>query len=151
MDFFDKLGKTASKAYQYTAEKTTKLSKEAKLRMQMNQDKSSVDELYQKIGKRIYESHILEDDKTLEGDINKFLEQIDNLTEKIKDESNQILELKDKKECPNCYSKILKDFAFCPNCGAEQKEGKSSEYPANKEEDIIIEDHLDTLKEEEDD
>ena len=32
MDFFDKLGKQASKTYKYTAQKTSKLAREAKLK-----------------------------------------------------------------------------------------------------------------------
>lgn len=39
MDFLDKLGKTASKTYKYTTEKTSRLAKETKLKMSMNDKK----------------------------------------------------------------------------------------------------------------
>lgn len=52
MDFFDKLGKQASRTYKYTTEKTSKIAREAKLRMQMNEHKGQIEELYEKIGKR---------------------------------------------------------------------------------------------------
>ena len=32
----------------------------------------------------------------------------------------QCLELKDKKQCPKCYSEIEKEMKFCPNCGYKQ-------------------------------
>lgn len=58
MDFFDKIGKKASKTYRYTAEKTSKLAKEAKLRMSMSENKAKIEDLYEEIGKRIYKHHI---------------------------------------------------------------------------------------------
>ena len=46
MGFFDNLGKKASAAYDATAEKTSKLAKEAKLRMKINENKSNIKDLY---------------------------------------------------------------------------------------------------------
>jgi len=42
VDFFNKLGKKASKTYKITAEKTGKLAKEAKLRLKINENKSDI-------------------------------------------------------------------------------------------------------------
>ena len=124
MDFFDKLGKQASKTYQYTAKKTSKLAKEAKLKMQMNEHKSQIEDLYTQIGKKLYEHHV--NDKTLDIDIDAILEeyciQIDELCDRIEDERKELLTLKDKKQCPNCFCEIELDCNYCPNCGNEQKE-----------------------------
>ena len=49
MGFFDNLGKKASKAYDVTAEKTSKIAKEAKLRMKMNENKSEINNIYKEI------------------------------------------------------------------------------------------------------
>ena len=46
MGFFDNLGKKASAAYDATAEKTSKIAKEAKLRMKMNENKSEINNIY---------------------------------------------------------------------------------------------------------
>ena len=45
MGFFDNLGKKASAAYDATAEKTSKLAKEAKLRMKINEKKKNIKDL----------------------------------------------------------------------------------------------------------
>ena len=52
MGFFDNLGKKASKAYDATAEKTSKIAKEAKLRMKINENKSEIKDIYKEIGKK---------------------------------------------------------------------------------------------------
>ena len=58
MGFFDNLGKKASAAYDATAEKTSKIAKEAKLRMKMNENKSEINNIYKEIGKKVYEKHV---------------------------------------------------------------------------------------------
>ena len=49
----------------------------------------------------------------------------------------QCLELKDKRQCPNCFAEIEKDVKFCPKCGTKQE--KIKEEPAKEVE--IIEDN----------
>lgn len=124
MDFFDKLGKEARKTYKYTTEKTSKLAKEAKLKMQMNEHKGEIEDLYELIGKKMYEHHI--NGKDLDIDIEAVLEeyciQIDELCDLIEDERKELLTLKDKKQCPNCFCEIDLNCNYCPNCGDEQKE-----------------------------
>lgn len=142
MDFFDKLGKQASKTYKYTAQKTSKLAREAKLKMQMNEHKDEIEDLYLQIGKKLYEHHVK--DKGLDIDIEAVLEeyciQIDELCDRIEEERKEILTLKDKKQCPNCFCEIELDYNYCPNCGDEQNEefARVEEYTQelNKEEQI---------------
>lgn len=120
MDFLDKLGKKASQTY----EKTSKLAKEAKLKMAINEKKSQIEEVYEEIGKKAYEHHI--SDKSIDIDIEAILEEycikIDELCDRIEDERKELLTLKDKKQCPNCFFEIDLDFKYCPNCGAQQGE-----------------------------
>ena len=54
MDIFNKIGKKATETYKVTAEKTGKLAKEAKLKMEINTYKSNVQELYTEIGEKVY-------------------------------------------------------------------------------------------------
>lgn len=125
MDFFDKLGKQASKTYEYTTKKTSKLAREAKLKMQMNEHKGKIEELYEEIGKKMYEHHV--NDQALDIDIESILEeyciQIDELCDRIEEERKELLTLREKKQCPNCFCEIELDYNYCPNCGDEQKEG----------------------------
>lgn len=123
MDFFDKLGKKASETYKYTAQKTSKLAREAKLKMQMNEHKSQIEALYEQIGKKLYEHHV--NDKALDIDIEAILEeyciQIDELCDRIEEERKELLTLRDKRQCPNCFCEIELDYQYCPNCGDKQQ------------------------------
>lgn len=130
MDFFDKLGKQASKTYKYTTEKTSKIAREAKLKMQMSEHKGQIEELYNKIGKRMYENHIKDDDVDIdiEAELEEYFIQIDELCDRIEEERKEILTLKEKKQCPNCFCEIELDYNYCPNCGDEQKEDYDEFY-----------------------
>lgn len=120
MEFFDKLGKKASEAYKVTADKTGKLAKEAKLRMKMGELKSEINKIYEDIGKKIYENHVLEEKEDISNQIEEQCTKIDCLSDEIESILKQCLELKDKRQCPNCYAEIEKDVKFCPECGAKQ-------------------------------
>ena len=120
MEFFDKLGKKASEAYKVTADKTGKLAKEAKLRMKMGELKSEINKIYEDIGKKIYENHVLEEKKDISNQIEEQCTKIDCLSDEIESILKHCLELKDKRQCPNCYAEIEKDVKFCPECGAKQ-------------------------------
>ena len=51
------------------------------------------------------------------------------LSDEIEDLLMQCLELRDKKQCKNCYVEIEKEYKYCPNCGAKQDgEEKKEEY-----------------------
>ena len=65
MEFFDKLGKKATEAYKITADKTGKIAKETKMRLKMSELKSQVNDLYEEIGKKVYEKHIAKEEITL--------------------------------------------------------------------------------------
>lgn len=134
MEFFDKLGKKASEAYKVTADKTGKIAKEAKLRMKMNELKSDINDIYEDIGKVVYENYVREEKQDISKDLDEKCTKINCLSDEIESYLRECLELKDKKKCPNCYVQIEKDVKFCPECGAKQ-EGKNEE-PA-KEVEIV--------------
>lgn len=124
MEILDKIGKTATKTYQYTAEKTGKLAKEAKLRLKMSEHKDEIDELYQQIGKTVYENYLAEKEDA-ESIITTCCYQIDELAEQIDKERKELLQLKDRRQCKNCFCEIEKSYIFCPKCGARQQEQNS--------------------------
>ena len=124
MDFFNKLGKKATETYQFTKEKTTKISEELKLRNKINENKNKVEELYLEIGKCVYDEY-------------KTGEKCDQLTEKceeimaLQEENNRIedkiLGIKDLKKCIKCNTEISKDSEFCNKCGEKQPEEEKME------------------------
>lgn len=134
MEFFDKLGKKASEAYKVTADKTGKLAKEAKLRMKIADLKSQINEIYKEIGEIVYQKHTRDGEYNIEKEIEEKCTKIDVLSDEIESNLKQCLELKDKRQCPNCFAEIEKDVKFCPKCGTKQEEVK--EEPA-KEVEVI--------------
>lgn len=124
MEFFDKLGKKASETYKYTTEKTSKLAKEAKLKMAINENKSKIEEIYEEIGKKVYMLHVKNKDNVdmnLESVLEEYCIQIDEICDAIEDERKEFLTLKDRKQCPNCFDEIELAYNYCPNCGYEQE------------------------------
>lgn len=121
MEFFDKLGKKASEAYKITADKTGKIAKEAKLRMKMGELKSEINDIYEDIGKLVYEKHIREEEYDISKELEEQCTKIDMLSDEIESYLRECLQLKDKKQCSNCYTEIEKNMKFCPECGTKQE------------------------------
>lgn len=121
MEIFEKIGDAATKTYKYTADKTSRIAKETKLKMKINEYKTDIKDLYREIGESVYEKFNLHEEIDKE-DILEKCREIDGLTEKIIDCKNEILTLKEKKQCKNCYDEIEIDANYCPNCGFQQSE-----------------------------
>ncbi len=68
MDFFDKLGKKATQAAKVTADKTSKIAKETKLKFKIGELKTQINDIYEEIGKKVYEKHIREEDMCIKKD-----------------------------------------------------------------------------------
>lgn len=120
MDFFDKLGKKATQAAKVTADKTSKIAKETKLKFKIGELKTQINDIYEEIGKKVYEKHIREEDICIKKDLEEQCTKIDVLSDEIDSLLKECLALKDKKQCKNCYKEIEKEDKFCPNCGKEQ-------------------------------
>ena len=143
MAFFDKLGKKASEAYKITADKTGKLAKETKIKFKMSDLKSQINDIYQEIGKIVYEKHVKKEEISM-NELEEQCTKIDVLSDEIEDLQKQTLELRDKKLCSNCFKEIEKNAKFCPSCGAEQHEEEA------KEVEIVEDEKVETNEVEED-
>ncbi len=127
MEFFDKLGKKASEAYKITADKTGKLAKETKMKFKIGELRTQIADIYEEIGKKVYEKHIREEEISIKEDLEEECTKIDVLSDEIDSLLKQCLALKDKKQCQKCYKEIEKDDKFCPNCGAKQTDKPAKE------------------------
>ena len=127
MEFFDKIGKKATETYKGAAEKTGKIAKETKLKMAMNDNKSKINKLYKEIGKQVYQAHIDNKKIKIEDEIKETCLKIDVLADEIEDYRKEILELKDRKQCPECNTEIDVEARYCPNCGEKQPERPQEE------------------------
>lgn len=119
MDFFNKLGKKTTEAYQTAKEKTSKLSEELKLRGKISDSKEKIDNEYKAIGKMVYEKMKSGEDASKE-DIIPRCEEIERLKENIEKAEVELLALKNIKKCSDCGTELDLKADFCSRCGAKQ-------------------------------
>lgn len=127
MEFFDKLGKKASEAYKMTADKTGKIAKETKNKLKMSELKSQISDLYEEIGRKVYEKHVREENISIKDELEEECTKIDVLSDEIETLLKQTLELKDKRQCLNCHAQIDIDAKFCSECGKKQEDEPAKE------------------------
>ncbi len=126
MGFFNDIGKK-------TTEATNKITKETKLRLKMSENKSKISNLYEEIGKKVYEKHVRNESINIKKDLKEECEKIDALATEVEEARLEILKLNNKKICPKCSAEIEKDAAFCSKCG-EKIEQVVEEVPTDVEE-----------------
>ena len=120
MDFLDKLKNVANKTYKSASQKTGELAKEAKLKMKLNENKAKIKDLYEEIGKIIYQKHIHEEEVKIKEDLDTYCSQIDEISKEQEKLQEELLTLKNKRICENCYTEIELNVKYCPHCGFEQ-------------------------------
>lgn len=130
MGFFSDLGKK-------TSETTSKIAKETKLKLKINENKGKIDDIYEEIGKKVYEKHIREEKIDIKDDLLADCSKIDELAKEIEDARLEILKLNQKKLCSKCSAEIENSSMFCPKCGEKQ----------NPEEKAVKEEALEKLEE----
>lgn len=118
----NKLSKTAMQTYRNAAEATNRITREIKLKANMADNKSQIRDLYEKIGKKVYEKYLLQESINIQENFGNDCSMIDVLANEVEDFRMQLLNLKDLKQCKNCHSEIDLEFRYCPNCGFEQQE-----------------------------
>lgn len=149
----DKIGKTATNTCRITVCKTNKMAQRTRLKMHINECKEQIEEIYNEIGKKIYEKHVREEDIDIKQDLEEECEKIDKLAKDIDNSIEHILLLKDMKKCPQCFSEIMIQYNFCPNCGKKQynikpREEKIVEKLENENIDNTNENEAEIIKEE---
>ncbi len=118
----NKIGEKAIQTYYHAAEKTGKIAREIKLKASMTENKTKVKELYEEIGKEIYQQYVLKEDISMKKEIiQQNCSMIAILADEIEEYRMELLKLKDLKQCEHCHYEIDVDFHYCPNCGYEQK------------------------------
>lgn len=129
MEIFDKIGEVASQTYKFTAEKADQIARETKIKIKMNENKAKIEKLYNEIGEAVYRKHISKSEENFNEQIENACKEIDNISKEIEQQNNELLSMKDKKQCPNCHDKIEKESRYCPNCGMEQTEDNKDKEP----------------------
>lgn len=147
MGIFNDIGTKAT-------ETTNKIKQETKLKFKINDNKSKILDVYEEIGKKVYEKHVREENIDIKNDLKEECEKIDKLSNEIEIARNEILKLNKKMQCHNCYAEIDCKCKFCPECGAKQNNNETAKNealdelenseisPENKEEAEIVKDEL---------
>ena len=84
--------------------------------------KQKVEDLYNEIGKKLYENHVRAEKIDIVSKIEDICKEIDAYADEIELTRKEILKLKDLKQCKKCNYEMELEYKFCPNCGEEQKE-----------------------------
>jgi len=140
MEFMNKVAQTVSKTYHVTAQQTEKLAKRMKLNAILDEDQEKIEDLYQEIGKIVYQKHVLDTEDQnkiiyIEEELMNECSKIDSLADEIADTRKELLKLRERKQCQTCQEEILFDAKFCPYCGARQGKVTFTEIkPENKQE-----------------
>lgn len=138
MNFLDKLTKTATSTYKYTQEKTGKITKIAKLKSLMNEDKQKIDDLYNEIGREVYENHVREEKIDIVSNIEEVCKEIDVYADEIEITRMELLKLRDLKQCKKCSYEMELDFKFCPSCGEPQNNKNMDEEQLEENKNVNV-------------
>lgn len=122
MGFFSDLGRK-------TSETTGKIARETKLKMKINENKGRITDIYEEIGKKVYEKHVREENIDIKADLEEECKKLDELSKEIEEARIEILKLNQKKLCSKCSAEIENGALFCPKCGEKQEQ-----EPTKKEE-----------------
>ena len=118
MSFFNELGKK-------TTETTAKIATEAKLKIEIAENKEKIKDLYIELGRKVYENHVREENLNIHEFISDDCSKIDEISKQIENARKEILVLNNKKMCKKCFAQIQTDYIFCPQCGEKQTEEKT--------------------------
>ncbi|MDO5556765.1 MAG: hypothetical protein Q4G05_00770 [Clostridia bacterium] len=122
MDLINKITQKATETYKNTTHTASKFAKEAKLKMVISENKGKIEDIYEEIGKNIYEAHIREEEINVEEIIKEECSKIDALAKEIEDLRQEILKLKDLKQCKKCAYELDLEYSYCPKCGQKMDE-----------------------------
>ena len=115
MGFFNEIGKKTSEA-------TSKITKETKLKLKINDNKNKIEDIYEEIGKKVYEKHVREENISIKEELQEECSKIDALSKEIEVARKEILRLNNKMQCPKCYAEIENEAVFCSKCGKKLEE-----------------------------
>lgn len=133
-----KVGDTATTTYNTVADKSGKLIEETKLKIAISDKETDIDEIYEEIGKVVYNAYKAGEDVGKE--FAKQGKKIDKLNEEIKEMNKKILFNKNLRVCESCGETIPLLSKFCTNCGEKQKAVKfKEEKKVIKKEEVEVE------------
>lgn len=98
------------------AKKSNELFEVSKVKLNISNIKSEINNNYKLLGKIVYESQKNEFSEDAEK-IEEIITNIDELNEKLFELSEIISSYKNEKVCPKCGKNTDKNTVYCPSCG----------------------------------
>lgn len=119
MSVFENFTKKVADTAKAAARKSSDIVEVTKLNMSVGAEENKIQKAYSEIGKLVYEQYT----KGERGndDVTAYCEKIESYEENIKEIKTKVLELKDKKACPECGVQMDIEDGFCSKCGAKQE------------------------------
>jgi ribosomal protein L40E len=114
-----KIGKLLEDGFSDIAYKSENFVEVSKLNMAISSEEKMVEDIYAKIGKKIYEDY--KEKKISDKGLIDKCEEIDEIQKDINSLRKKLLKLKDKKACKKCGAEMDRGAVFCPKCGKEQR------------------------------
>ncbi len=115
MDFVQKVSSNFLKLKKTVVKGTNKVVEASKLTISLSEKKSTLKEIYEEIGKKVYHSGNEEIIEQLV--VSSEISDIIRLNNEIEDIENQLAQIKNKQKCPNCGANIGGNDAYCKVCG----------------------------------
>ncbi|MCL2384016.1 MAG: zinc ribbon domain-containing protein [Oscillospiraceae bacterium] len=115
MGFLNEIGRKTSEA-------TSRIARETKIKLKTSENKHKILDVYEEMGKKVYEKHVREEEIKIEEDLKEECAVIDELAKEIGELREELLRLQQKKQCPRCNNEMEKEYSYCPNCGKKQDE-----------------------------
>lgn len=138
MEFFKKINELSRKVtdvatdtYKTVADKSGKLLEEAKSKIAISGKEADVEEIYQNIGKTVYDMYAKGEDV---GKVfTKECKNVDKIKSEIEEMNQKVMYNKKLRVCGNCSEVISIDSVFCSNCGHKQKVIKEKKEEVKKD------------------
>ena len=127
MGLLDNLGSTLNKVANTTIKKSKDLTELTKLSLKLNSEEGELTELYEKFGKKQYNS-AKNIETTDDADYVKLIEEKIKVIEDLKEDIEQV---KGIIICPKCGTKNKEEDTFCSNCGEKLPKPEPEEPKAD--------------------
>ncbi len=115
MNILDNLSKKVAGTYKTAAKASGELLEETRLRLAIISEQNKIDELYEKLGDKVYSMY--EEGESLGEKFDGDCEKIQEIKQRISSMKNRVKELRNVKTCTRCSTEVNLAYQYCPRCG----------------------------------
>ena len=119
MEYINKIGEEARKAFRFISKETGKLVESAKLTYTASDVESQLNKIYTAIGKKFYDICVAEDN--IPEEFSNEFESIAELKKQLENAKDKISEIKNTKKCTACSASLNEGDSYCRKCGAKSE------------------------------